>query len=110
MSSWDEFVHPDDYAAVEEARQKRALQVRAEYLIEMREKAGLTQVEVAEAMGFPGNVSLLSRTAPSPSLRPWLTKSGPLARTEGDSRLRRLLAPRCLTGGQMPRVGTARGG
>lgn len=51
MSSWDEFVHPDDHAAVEEARQKRALQVRAEYLIEMREKAGLTQVEVAEAMG-----------------------------------------------------------
>ena len=39
MSSWDEFVHPDDRAAVEEAPQKRALRVRAEYLIEMREKA-----------------------------------------------------------------------
>ena len=52
-SSWDEFVHPDDHATVEEARQRRALQVRAEYLIEMREKAGMTQVEVAEAMGFP---------------------------------------------------------
>jgi hypothetical protein len=26
----DEFVHPDDRTAVEEARQKRALQVRAE--------------------------------------------------------------------------------
>jgi hypothetical protein len=53
LSSWDEFVHPDEHAAVEEARQKRALRVRAEYLIEMREKAGLTQVEVAEATGFP---------------------------------------------------------
>jgi hypothetical protein len=40
MSSWDEFVHPDDRAAVEEAPQKRALRVRAEHLIEMREKAG----------------------------------------------------------------------
>src|SRR5260370_24362543 len=49
MSPWDEFVHSDDHAAVKEARQKRALQVRAEYLIEMREKAGSTQVEV----GFP---------------------------------------------------------
>jgi hypothetical protein len=39
MSSWDEFVHPGDHAAVKEARQKRALQVRAEYLIELREKA-----------------------------------------------------------------------
>lgn len=79
MSSWDEFVHPYDHAAVEEARQRRALQVRAEYLIEMREKAGLTQVEVAEAMGFPRNVSLLSRTVPLQNLRPWLTKSRPLA-------------------------------
>jgi hypothetical protein len=43
MSSWDEFAHPDDRVAVEEARQRRAFQVRAEYLIEMREKAGLTQ-------------------------------------------------------------------
>jgi DNA-binding XRE family transcriptional regulator len=40
----DEFVHPDDRPGVEEARQRRALQVRAE-------KAGLTQAEVAEAMG-----------------------------------------------------------
>jgi DNA-binding XRE family transcriptional regulator len=47
----DEFVHPDDRPAVEEARQRRALQVRAEYLTEMRKKAGLTQAEVAEAMG-----------------------------------------------------------
>jgi DNA-binding XRE family transcriptional regulator len=53
MSSWDEFVHPDDHAAVEEeVRQKRALQVRAEQLIEMREKAGVTQAEVAEALGI----------------------------------------------------------
>src|SRR6266567_7592906 len=44
----DEFVHPDDRPAVEEARQRRALQVRAEYLTEMRKKAGLTQAEVAE--------------------------------------------------------------
>jgi DNA-binding XRE family transcriptional regulator len=47
----DEFVHPDDHTAVEEARQKRALQVRADYLTEMRKKAGMTQAEVAEAMG-----------------------------------------------------------
>jgi DNA-binding XRE family transcriptional regulator len=47
----DEFVHPDDRAAVEDAHQKRALQVRAEYLTEMRKNAGLTQAEVAEAMG-----------------------------------------------------------
>ena len=47
----DEFVHPDDRPAVEETRQKRALQVRAEYLTEMRKKAGMTQAEVAEAMG-----------------------------------------------------------
>jgi len=40
-----------DRPAVEEARQRRALQVRAEYLTEMRKKAGLTQAEVAEAMG-----------------------------------------------------------
>ena len=63
MSSWDEFVHPDDRAAVEEAHERRALQVRAECL-EMSEKAGLTQVEVAEVTGFPGNASLLSRTVP----------------------------------------------
>jgi hypothetical protein len=36
---WDEFIHPDDYAAVEEVRQNREFQVRAEYLSEMREKA-----------------------------------------------------------------------
>jgi DNA-binding XRE family transcriptional regulator len=47
----EEFVHPDDRAAVEDARQTRALQVRAEYLTEMRKKAGMTQAEVAEAMG-----------------------------------------------------------
>jgi hypothetical protein len=47
----EEFVHPDDRPAVAEARQRRALQVRAEYLTEMRKKAGMTQAEVAEAMG-----------------------------------------------------------
>jgi DNA-binding XRE family transcriptional regulator len=36
--------------AVEETRQKLALQVRAEHLIEIRERAGLTQEEVAEAI------------------------------------------------------------
>jgi len=36
---------------VEEARQRRAPRVRAEYLTEMRKKAGMTQAEVAEAMG-----------------------------------------------------------
>jgi hypothetical protein len=34
----EEFVHPDDRAAVLDARQKRVLQVRAEYLTEMRKK------------------------------------------------------------------------
>lgn len=47
----DEFVHPDDRAALVEARQRRAVQVRAEYLTEMRKKAGMTQADVAEAMG-----------------------------------------------------------
>lgn len=47
----EEFVHPDDRTAVEDAREKRALHVRAEYLAEMRRNAGLTQGEVAEAMG-----------------------------------------------------------
>lgn len=46
----DEFVHPDDRAAVEQERQRRAIQVRAEYLVEMRKKAGMTQAEVAAAM------------------------------------------------------------
>jgi DNA-binding XRE family transcriptional regulator len=47
----EEFVHPDDRAAVQDAREKRALHVRAEYLAEVRKNAGLTQGEVAEAMG-----------------------------------------------------------
>jgi DNA-binding XRE family transcriptional regulator len=47
----DEFVHPDDRPAVDEARQRRALHVTAQYLTDMRKKAGLTQAEVAEAMG-----------------------------------------------------------
>jgi DNA-binding XRE family transcriptional regulator len=47
----DEFVHPDDRPALEEAHQKRVLAVRAEYLTEMRKRVGLTQAEVAEAMG-----------------------------------------------------------
>ena len=44
-------MHPEDRAAVEDAHEKRALHVRAEYLAEMRRNAGLTQGEVAEAMG-----------------------------------------------------------
>jgi DNA-binding XRE family transcriptional regulator len=47
----DKFVHPDDRPTVEEARQRRTLQVRAEYLVEMRKKADLTPAEVADAMG-----------------------------------------------------------
>lgn len=47
----DEFVHPDDRAAVEEARQQRTLKVRAEHLADMRKQAAMTQAEVAEAMG-----------------------------------------------------------
>ena len=44
MCSWDKVFQPDDHATVEKAHQKRALPVRGEYLIEMREKAGLTLV------------------------------------------------------------------
>jgi DNA-binding XRE family transcriptional regulator len=47
----DEFVHPDDRAYIEEVRERRALKVRPDSLIELRHAAGLTQVEVAEAMG-----------------------------------------------------------
>lgn len=47
----EEFVHPDDRAAVKEARQRRALRIRAEYLAGMRKRAGMTQAEVADAMG-----------------------------------------------------------
>lgn len=47
----DEFVHPDDRPAVGEARQRRTLQVRAERLAEMRKQVGMTQAQVAEAMG-----------------------------------------------------------
>ena len=47
----DEFVYPDDRQATEEARQRRKLQVAAQCLTDMRKKAGLTQAEVAEAMG-----------------------------------------------------------
>ena len=59
----DEFVYPDDRAAVEEPRQKRALQVRAEYLTEMRKKAGMTQAEVAEVMGVSQQRSRRSKVA-----------------------------------------------
>lgn len=37
--------------AGEEARRRRKLQVAAQYLTDMRKKAGLTQAEVAETMG-----------------------------------------------------------
>jgi DNA-binding XRE family transcriptional regulator len=47
----DEFVHPDDRPAVEEAHRRRVLQVRSDYLAEMRKTAGLTQADVADAMG-----------------------------------------------------------
>jgi DNA-binding XRE family transcriptional regulator len=47
----DEFVHPDDRPALEEAHRKQVLTVRAEYLTEMRMRTGLTQAEAAEAIG-----------------------------------------------------------
>ncbi len=92
----DEFVHPDDRATVEDARQRRALQVRAEYLAEMRKKAGLTQAEVAEAMGVSQQrVSAIESggVAELATLADYI-RAG--RGTEGDRRLRRLLAPRCL--------------
>lgn len=59
-----EFVHPDDRAAVEDARDRRVRQVRAQYLAEMRKKAGLTQGEVADAMGVSQQrVSAIERGA-----------------------------------------------
>ena len=93
----DEFVHPDDRPAVEEARQRRALQVRAECLTEKRKKAGLTQAEVAEAMGVSQQrVSAIerrrSRTRHPGRLHPRARRG-----TESHRRLRRLLAPRRLT-------------
>ena len=47
----DEFVHPDDRPALDQAHHRRVLAVRAEYLTEIRKRSGLTQAEVAEAMG-----------------------------------------------------------
>lgn len=47
----EEFVHPDDREALNEARARRVALVRAEALAEMRKRAGMTQTEVAEAMG-----------------------------------------------------------
>jgi DNA-binding XRE family transcriptional regulator len=47
----DEFIDPDDRAYVEEVRERRALKVRPDSLTELRHAAGLTQAEVAEAMG-----------------------------------------------------------
>jgi DNA-binding XRE family transcriptional regulator len=47
----EEFVHPDDRGYLEEVREGRALKVRPDSLTEMRHDAGLTQAEVAEAMG-----------------------------------------------------------
>ena len=49
----DEFVHPDDCPAVEEARQRRKPQVAARYLTDMRKKGGLTQAEVAWTGALP---------------------------------------------------------
>jgi DNA-binding XRE family transcriptional regulator len=46
-----EFVHPDDRQALEEARERRVAQVRGGFLADMRKKVGLTQAEVAQAMG-----------------------------------------------------------
>jgi hypothetical protein len=40
-----EFVHPEDRTAVEDAREKRALHIRAENLAEMRQNAGLAKGE-----------------------------------------------------------------
>src|SRR5260221_7205994 len=47
----EEFVHPDDRGYLDEVREGRALKVRPDSLTEMRHDAGLTQAEVAEAMG-----------------------------------------------------------
>jgi hypothetical protein len=62
----DEFVHPDDRPALEEAHQKRVLAVRAEYLTDIRKRAGLTQAEVAEAMGVSRSLGCSRGDAPGP--------------------------------------------
>jgi hypothetical protein len=49
----EEFVHPDDREAVDEARQMRMLKVRADCLTDMRKKAGLTQSETARQASLP---------------------------------------------------------
>ena len=93
----DEFVHPDDRAAVEEARQRRVLQVRAEYLTEIRKKAGMTQADVAEAMGVSQQRVLAIESGAIASRHPGRLHPRPWRRTEGDRRLRRLMAPGRVT-------------
>ena len=92
----DEFVHPDDRPAVEEARQKRALQVRAEYLTEMRKKTEMTETEVAEVMGDRSSASRRSKAARLRNSRPWPTTFAPSAANSRYRRLRRLMAARRL--------------
>ncbi len=74
----EELVHPDDRVAVEDAREKRTLHVRSEYLAEIRRNAGLAQGEVADATGITqqrvsaienGSVAELSTRAPTTSAR-----------------------------------------
>jgi hypothetical protein len=44
----EEFVHPDDRAAVQDARERRTLQVRAEYLTEMRKKGSVPAAGIGD--------------------------------------------------------------
>ena len=73
----DEFVHPDDRPALEEAHQRRALAVRAEYLTAMRRRPALRRRRSPRPWASRSSASRPLRAAPSPNLPPWPTTSAP---------------------------------
>jgi len=75
-----EFVPPRRPRGCGGSPAERALQVRAEYLTEMRKKAGMTQAEVAAAMGYPSSASRRSKAAPWQNSQLWPTTSEPRRR------------------------------
>ncbi len=72
----DEFVHPDDRPAVEEARSAAQATDRRRVSDRHAQKAGLTQAEVAEAMGVTQQrVSAIESRTPWQSSPPSPTTS-----------------------------------